>query len=239
MGCFQFESRDLSRQTLLRHFPTGDAWHALRIATKAMARLVTAIAEAYEDCTKALCAMIAELDPRTTTDMISEWEEAVSLPDPCLPQATTLDERRFWVQWRLNKRRYSTADDWRYLASLFGLEIAITPGWYVQKPALYPSTYPKRYDRFPKLGRFRVYINVMDLPNCGYDYGRDFRGGGYPIEYGCTRASYDNLKCLIERVKPANVVIIWDFPLENLIYGICTSQSFAADFSPDFCADEG
>lgn len=237
MSCYQFEARGISLQTVLRHLPEGVAWIAWRMPGKVARRLMDAIAEAYEDMSEALCNLATELDCRTTTQMITEWETAVSLPDPCLPTATTLAERRTWVQWRLNKRRYSTASDWHYLASLFGLEITITPGWAVQRPALYPAEFPVRYDLFPKLGRFRVYINVKNVPNCGYDYGREFRGGGYPIEYGCTRADYDNFKCLIERVKPANVVIVWDFPLEEPPYNLCVSDSFESSFSSDFCGE--
>lgn len=237
--CAQFESKGLGLQTLLRHLPQGRAWIAARTPGKYMYRLMQVIGDLYEDWIAAMCVMIQELDPRTTRQMINEWETAVGLPDPCLPVAETLEERRQWVMWRLDKRRYSTAEDWKYLASLFGLDIRITPGWAVQKPAVYPMVYPKRYDLFPKMGRFRVYINVQNLPNCGYDYGRDFRGAGYPIEYGCTRVDYDQFKCLIERVAPANVAIIWDFPLESSPWNFCIYETFSSDFSQDFCADDG
>lgn len=235
MSCYQFEPRGLSLQTLLRHLPDGVAWIAWRMPGKIAHRLVTAFAELYEDAKEALCRLALELDPRTTDQMIGEWETAVSLPDPCLPTARTLDERRFWVRWRLDKRRYSTVADWQYLASLFGLVITVTPGWLVQRPALYAASYPKRYDLFPKLGRFRVYINIINRDPCGYDYGLENRGPGYAIPYGCTQADYDNFKCLIERVKPANVVIIWDYPIEAYPYLLCVSGSFSNEFGSEFC----
>lgn len=235
MNCFQFTSLGLARQTITRHLPMGVAWIAWRMPGKVAYKLWSAFAELFEDMTEALCAVISELSPYTTDQLITEWETAVGLPDPCLPEATTLEERRQWVVWRLNKRRWVKAEHWQELAALFGLQIVVTPGWLVQKPALYPATYPRRYDLFPKLGRFRVYINIIGLEVGGYDYGVADRGDGYPVPYGYTGPDFSQFQCLIERVKPANVIIIWNAPLEHEVYGLCISESFDSNFSPEFC----
>lgn len=39
-------------------------------------------------------ALISEADPRTTTELIAEWEADYGLPDECTPLAATLEERR-------------------------------------------------------------------------------------------------------------------------------------------------
>ena len=231
--CYQYEPRGSALTTLQRHLPTGLAWDAYRTVGKNLYQLWSAFATAYDDMSAALCRMIRELDPSTTVDMIGEWERAVGLPDPCLPQVTTLGERRFWVLWRLGRRRWTTAAEWIELAGLFGLDIRITPGWYVQRPALYDWSYPKRYDIFPKLGRFRVYIDVLNVPFAGYDYGRDNRGPGYPIPYGSIDDRLASFICIIDRVRPANVVVIYNGnPLNtNKPLGISaalTSQGTAA-----------
>lgn len=218
---------------LQRHLPTGPAWDAYRTAGKNLYKLISALAKAYDDASAALCRMVAELDPRTTKQMLTEWETAVSLPDACLPTATTIEQRRAWVLWRLTKRRWNTAQDWHDLAALFGLTIRVTPGWLVQKPALYAALYPKRYDLFPKLGRFRVYIDVLDQKWRGYPYSDPFTtGNNYPIWYG-TGGDYSGFRCLIERVAPANVLIIWNEfpPVSPNGNGITFSPDFSEDFS--------
>lgn len=235
MTCYQLTPRGDSLFTLWRHLPVGVAWIAFRMPGKVAYRLFQGFAAAYEAMSAALCRAHAELDPRQTTDLISEWEAAVGLPDACLPAAIDIAERRRWVMWRLAKRRWMRAADWHDLAALFGLQIVITPGWLVQKPALYAATYPKRYDLFPKLGRFHVFINIIGLDAGGYDYGSPDRGEGYPVPYGDTSPSFAGFQCLIERVKPANVVIVWNFPLEHPAYGFCISESFSSDFSTEFC----
>jgi|CXWL01.1.fsa_nt_gi uncharacterized protein YmfQ (DUF2313 family) len=206
MGCFWLEPKGKALEALLRHTPLGVAWEAFRIPGKVAYRLYEAYASALEDAWGALCRLAHEIDPRTTTDLIEEWERALSLPDTCLPEVVTIEERRQRVMFRLEKRRWTTAQDWHDLAAIFGLVITITPGWYVQKPALYAHCYPKRYDLFPKLGRFRVYIDVNNIEFKGYAY-------DYPFEYGLAVEAFSRFQCMIERVRPANVVVIWNqFP---------------------------
>lgn len=206
-----------SLDALLRHLPQGVGWLAWRWPGKTAFKFVSALASLFDDAMDKLCAVSRELDPRTTIEMISEWETALSLPDPCLPTATTIEERRRNIWFRLNKKRWSKASDWHQLAAMFGLEIIITPGWWVQKPALYQMCYPKRYDLFPKLGRFRVYIDVKGQDFGGYDYGVDGRGPGYHefvgVPYGLKAPNLDAFMCLIDRVRPAHVVVLWNlFP---------------------------
>lgn len=203
MSCFQLEPRGDALQTVQQHLPRGEAWHAFRIAGKVAYRLFQAFSDAYEDMSKALCRLVEELNPYSTTQLISEWETAVGLPDPCLPTTTTLEERRAQVVFRLTKKRWTSEQDWKDLALLFGLEITVTPGWHVQKPALYPFCYPKTYIYLERLGRFHVYIDIIDgCGDTGYVY-------SYPIPYG-NSARCDAFICLINRVKPANVVVIWN-----------------------------
>lgn len=231
MNCYQYEPKGTALTTLQKHLPTGLVWDAYRIAGKNAYKLWAAFAQAYDDMSEALCRLALELSPYTTEQMIGEWERAVGLPDACLPVATTIEERRGLVLFRLAKRRWTTAAEWIELAALFGLQIEITPGWYVQEPALYAFDYPKRYDVFPKLGRFRVYIDILNVDFGGYAYGVS-ASPGYPVPYGLPSTSASAFQCLIDRIRPANVVVIWnDNPLRNG----CYAQTFSEEFEGTFC----
>lgn len=46
-------------------------------------------------------ALAAELDPRTTTELLEDWERVAGLPDSCAPAAQTLDARRKALVGRL------------------------------------------------------------------------------------------------------------------------------------------
>jgi len=229
--CGRYAATGQGLTVLQRHLPIGLLWDAYRIQGTNAYRLWKAIGDLFDGMSAALCALVLELNPFTTERMITEWERAVGLPDVCLPDATTLDERRAWVVWRLAKRRWTTAAEWHELAALFGLEIRITPGWHVQKPALYAAEYPKRYDRFPKLGRFRVYIDVIGTVPRGYTYGAA-GVDGYPIPYGVDLPGFDGFRCIIDRVRPANVVVIWN---DNPLFNNCLAETFSDEFSDTFC----
>lgn len=225
--------KNLSYDAIVQHFPVGAAWFAIRDMTKVAGQLVYAISRFFEDGWSTLGGLARELDYRTGEQFLSEWEEALGLPDQCLPSDGSLADRRKWIAFRLDKRRWSRTEDWHELAALYGLTIRITPGWKVQKPALYAALYPKHYNLFPKLGRFRVYIDFLDQQWRGYPYDDPVSdGGSYPIWYGIGATAPEKLICLIERVKPANVIIIWnEFP-EVPPNG--TGSTFSDDFDLEF-----
>lgn len=231
--------------TLQRHLPLGTAWDAYRLPGKRAYRLWDAISRAFDDATAGLCRLIQELNPYTTQWLLPEWERAVGLPDICLPPAETEAERRALVIFRLAKRRWTTAQDWKDLAALFGLEISITPGWHVQRKALFGDRtggfdmfeFPLNFDLFPKLGRFRVYIDVAEIEFTGFEYGSagTNEAVGFPIPFGGTDAALNRFACLIDRVRPANVIVIWnEFPeTDNMV---CHRLSFDPDlFESTFC----
>lgn len=233
MTARQFRATGKGFEILDRHTPPGIAWIAWRMTGKKAFDLWNAFAGLLNDAWAWFAGAIPETSPYTTTQLIGEWERAVSLPDGCLPSAVTLDERRQQVQFRLTKRRWTTAQDWIDLCALFGVRIAVVPGWIVQKPALYAATYPKRYDLFPKLGRFRAYIDVLDVNFGGYDYGAEGRGDGYPVPYGLDVEAMERVICILDKVKPANVVLVWNaFPDTYECYG---HNTFDDTYSEEFC----
>ena len=223
-GCHQYGPQDGQGQAALSaHLPTGMAWDAYRIPGKRAFRLWAALGRAFDDASAMICTLARELNPYATTQLLPEWERSVSLPDPCLPDALTLDDRRGWIVWRLSKRRWTTAQDWHDLAALYGLRIKITPGWLVQKPCLFPMRFPLRFDRYPKLGRFRVYIDVLDVDFGGFPY-------VFPLKFGQENPASPAFQCMIDRIRPANSIVIWnEFP--NVGLRLFDPASFNQTFS--------
>jgi hypothetical protein len=206
--------QDVSLYALQAHIPPGRAFGAFRMSGKIAYRLLSGLAHTHQAAWRFLADLWRQIDFRTSTQFLREWETAVGIPDACLPVGETPDERRFWIAFRLTKRRWNTLEEWYLLAEMLGARVRITPGWRVQKPALYAFAYPKRYDLFPKLGRFRIYIDRLDQDFGGYPYdGSSIAEHQYPIPYETSRAKWDAFRCIIERVCPANVLIIWnEFP---------------------------
>lgn len=207
-------SDGLSLTAVLSHFPVGVAWIAFRMPGKVAHNLIRAFSKAYDVAWNALHDLSRELDYRTTDQMLVEWETALGLPDLCLPASTTIADRKRWIRFRLDKRRWNTIADWYELAELFGVSVRITPGWVVQRPALFQSFFPMPFYQFPKLGRFRVYIDLLDQEFGGFPYdGQSLEDHKFPIPFGGQSDFASQFRCMIERVAPANILIIWnEFP---------------------------
>lgn len=225
--------RGLSRDSILNHFPLGDAWIAVRETTKVAGKLVNAFASSWEDAWKFLDRTSSEIDYRTGEQFLDEWEAALGLPDPCLPCDRSLASRRKWIAFRLDKRRWNTIEEWHELAAIFGLTVRIVPGYLVQEPSLFKAVFPVPVRRLPKLGRFRVYIDVLGQEFGGFPYdGSSLPEHQWPVPFGRPPGEFNGFRCLIERVKPANVLIVWnEFPA---IPPHGTGYTFSPDFSEDF-----
>lgn len=207
-------AKPVSREVLQGHLLLGKAWAGFRIPGKIAYRFMTALGRAHQDAWQYLAALHERIDYRTSTELLSEWETSVGLPDKCLPRGSTDAARREWISFRLNKTRWNTLADWEALAALFGVTVKITPGWLVQRPALFTEYYPRPYYEFPKLGRFRIYIDILDQPFGGYPYDSSgVEDDKYPIPYGDSSRDATGFRCFIERVAPSNVLVIWNaFP---------------------------
>tara|TARA_R110000824_G_scaffold95990_11_gene230357 strand:+ start:15338 stop:16039 length:702 start_codon:yes stop_codon:yes gene_type:complete len=224
--------KPVSAAVLQSHLPLGRAWAGFRIPAKLAYRLVTALGNVHQDAWKYLASLYARIDYRTSTEMLTEWETAVGLPDKCFPRVSSETERRQWIAFRLDKTRWNTVADWHALAALFGVTVRITPGYLVQRAALFAEYYPRPYYEFPKLGRFRVYVDMLDQTFGGYPYDATVEGYEFEIPYSADSTASNQFRCVLEKVCPANVLIIWNrFPA---IPPHGNSYTFDLEFDEEF-----
>lgn len=218
MSVYYLEPKENGSEKIVRrNLPTGFAWLAFHTPAKNFYKIVSGLCKSLDTAWAEFYRVVSdELNPYRTKNLMPEWEKALGLPDKCIGPMTDLEDRRDMVLLRLMRKRYTTAPTWVELArDVFGLEIKLTPGWYVQKPCLYPFEYPRRYDLYPKLGRFRIYIDVLNVDFNGYPYDGTKEGNKYPIPYGSGDEGFKRFKCFIERIRPSNVAVIWnDNPLD-------------------------
>lgn len=73
-------------------FPKGRLWTFPEGST--IVKLITGIAQEFTRVADRADDLIREADPRQTTEMLSDWEEAYGLPGDCGPLATTIADRR-------------------------------------------------------------------------------------------------------------------------------------------------
>ncbi|EFF2422028.1 DUF2313 domain-containing protein, partial [Escherichia coli] len=76
--------------------PSGPAWSASDPAIAGAAPSLTRVHQRAD-------ALMRELDPRTTTELINRWERLCGLPDECIPAGTqTLRQRQQRLDAKVN-----------------------------------------------------------------------------------------------------------------------------------------
>jgi len=227
-------AKPVSREVLQAHLLPGKAWAGFRIPGKLAYRFMTALGRVHQDAWKFLASLRERIDYRTSTELLEEWETSVGLPDKCLPRASSVSGRRDWIKFRLDKTRWNTLADWEAIAILFGVSVKITPGYRVQEPSLYRAVFPIPIRKLPALGRFRIYIDLLDQSFGGFPYdGQTITDHKFPIPFVSTVSDFEGFQCFIQRIAPANVLIVWnEFPaIPPNGNGLTFSDDFDEEFS--------
>lgn len=90
-------------------------------------QLLLAIAEELARIDASAGALLDEVDPRTTTQLLDDWERVLDLPDDCFPAAQTTQERRNAIIAKLNALGGTTITYFEQLAAAAGFSnISIT-----------------------------------------------------------------------------------------------------------------
>lgn len=79
-------------QHLQALLPQGPAWP--RAADADLTKLLRAFADEFERVDFRVDGVFNEFDPRTTSELISDWERVAALPDPCVTSDQSIEQRR-------------------------------------------------------------------------------------------------------------------------------------------------
>lgn len=89
--------------------------------------LLTAFAEVLVGVDAVIASLYDEADPRTTNQLLPDWERVCALPDPAVGGAQqSLVERRLWLMMRLTSIGGQSAAYFIALAAQLGATITIT-----------------------------------------------------------------------------------------------------------------
>jgi len=111
---------------LSRLLPIGRLWSGLQ-AGPIWQGVLLAIGDALARVDAwAVQALIIEPDPRSTSQLIGEWESSCGLPDGCLPAGGTLAQRRSALVARLAALGGSSAAYFVSLAAQFGYTVTVS-----------------------------------------------------------------------------------------------------------------
>lgn len=104
--------------------PPGAAWPRDPDAT--LTHLLAGLAGELDRVEDRTADLRREADPRTTLELLPEWERVAGLPDGCLPANTSLSARRAALIARLTDRGGQHGAYYQGLADLLGVSVALT-----------------------------------------------------------------------------------------------------------------
>lgn len=184
------------RSQLARFLPSGQAWKYKEGGF--LDRLIAALAEEFARADARLERLLDEADPRTTLELLADWERVAGLPDSCTGMPDSISERQAALVQKLTARGGQSIAYFTEVAARLGYAITI------DEPDYFEAGDDVGYECGSEDWRHVWIVNVHydgDLPNlvvfsAGDDAGRRL------VDWGSI-----DLECIIARLKPAHTIV--------------------------------
>lgn len=206
---------DRYRRLIKGLFPTGKAWTFAKDSDQEK----TIEAFSFEPCRieERGFDMLDELDPRTTFEMLDNWERLLKIPDECTPENSdpNLQERRTRILQKLTTGGGQSDAFFILIASQLGYDVSVFDvenfrdfrvGISSVGEPLTNSTLPNG-DTSSAGWAFTFQINGPA------DLVRYFRVGQSTVGDRLVLVENDTLECVIEKFKPAHTNVLFSFTL--------------------------
>ncbi|MEW9901651.1 YmfQ family protein [Pseudomonas putida] len=188
------------RQQLRALLPLGPAWDPELVPEVDLA--LEGVSQEFARIEARVVAALNEMDASGVSELVPDWEAVMGLPDPCLGNNPSFEDRRLSVQQRLTA---IGGQDIAYLISL-----AVEQG--------YPNATITEY-RTPRFGRARFgpsrfgtwkaqflwTLHTGDRQRVGRRFGASYWGERFGMNPG------NALECVIRRAAPAHTIVNIDF----------------------------
>jgi uncharacterized protein YmfQ (DUF2313 family) len=188
-------------QFLANLMPTGALWTAVGEDDSQMRQVLAGLAPTLERLQAAGYDLLRELNPETTTNLLTEWEAEYGLPDACMPPATTLQQRRDRVLGRIRELGGQTKAYLITVAAAYGYAITITENRYLRAGTGFRAGQAAN-------GEAHLLSFTVNYPSQAV---QRFRAGN--SRAGDPLVSFDNdtLECIINRIKPAQTFVFFNY----------------------------
>lgn len=178
--------------------PTGAAWTRSPDAT--LTRLLAGLAAEFARVDARAEALLVEIDPARTYELLTDWERVLGLPDGCTPVSGTEAERRVALVQKLTSVGGQTPAFYVAMAATLGFEIEIhefDPDVDLYAPGLDISG-----------GRWRFVWRVHVLTQT--DFTSFHVGTSGVFDHLVVGGSLD-LECVIRRAAPAHTHVVFSY----------------------------
>ena len=204
-------------QVIADHLPSGAAWP--RDADSDLMGWVAGCAQAWGDVSaRAAALLVTESDPRSTAEMLPDWERAFGLPDPCVGEPQTITDRRKALLLKMTTLGGQSRTFFIGVAAALGYTVTITEyapfmcglsrcGDTRPFPPVDPTDTAYRWTVGPPEIRFWWRIHILGRKTRWFRAGSGQCGIDPMVRIGLAT----DLECLIRRWKPAHTDVTFDY----------------------------
>jgi len=183
-----------------------------------ISKMLMAMADEFARFDGRMDQALAEWDPRTTVEMLEEWERVLGLPDPCVTTEQSFTERRAAVVAKLTTLGGQSRAFFIALAASLGYTITITEfnPWLVGVADSGDPIYSDAWKFVWQVNSAETTIDYADTESVVSEH---------LAEWG-----NDQLECTIEAAAPAHTIV-------NFAYGAqydYLDEGFGSNFATDF-----
>ena len=191
-----------------RLFPQGPAWP--RSEETVFQRAIRGIAAIFGDVdARAGSLLDVETDPRLTLELLEDWERAFALPDPCISEPVTVDDRRGALVQRMTLLGSPSRAFFVGVAASAGYAITITECVPFQcgVHGCGHNTDESLAGIGPEEMRFVWFVHVSGARLSWFRAGSGELGVDHHLEIGIA----SDLECLLRRLSPAHTQLFFDY----------------------------
>lgn len=209
---------DQHTDALVANMPAGRLWRAKFRPDSNLRGLLVGMAPSFQQIDRHLEGFVQEVIPPSTEAYLSEWEEALGIPDDCFSVGTTIAARQFAIEIKLvTLVGISTEQDFVNLGALFGLTIkaksgidhvtAAQGGYELETPVLDITT------DFADVREARMTLVITESFPADVKFPWPFSPAASPppppVGLKFATAGQNSLRCLIEKLAPAIVNVLF------------------------------
>lgn len=192
---FKAPSQEEATRQLAANLPDGLAWQAKNLPGTNTYAQVSACAAEFREIQLQIETLAREFDVRLTEQLLPDWEKSCGLPEECLGELASLEDRRNAVILRLRKIPFVKAEEYEALAfDLTGLDVTVTPGAEIE---LFPLDFPCVFSSGNSYFKLYVYFNDT------------FGGFPYSFPLPFLTGPSNIVECVFEQIAPANVLLVF------------------------------
>nr|WP_194299968.1 putative phage tail protein [Acetobacter musti] len=184
------------KKALLSLLPRGRIWS--REPDGLPAQLMEVWAPTYVRQSARAANLIVDAFPATTTELLTEWQETLGLPDPCAGDNPTLAQQRSQIVSRLTDTGGCSEPYFISLAAALGYTITITQFTRSRFGRTFGTTFGG--DAWSYAWQVNMPEFTISHLTFGDQFGKAFASWGDTV-----------LQCEFERLKPAHTVLIFNY----------------------------